>query len=110
MTCRLRSGRGVSMNFRPRLPKARFGRASRRSTRGRAVDPFGSKRSATLTPSAAAMRLSEATLAFDLAQEALRQLGTVGNGLEGRAAKTADGPEPLADVGLCFSGLRVHRR
>jgi len=52
------------MNFRPSVPKARFGRASRRSTRGLAVEPFGSKRSATLTPRAAAIRFSEATLAF----------------------------------------------
>ena len=38
------------MNFRPRVPKARFGRASRRSTRGRTVDPFGQATTVTLEP------------------------------------------------------------
>jgi len=52
------------MYFWPSVPNVSVGRASRRSTRARLVEPFGSKRSATLTPSAAAMRFSDATLAL----------------------------------------------
>jgi hypothetical protein len=52
------------MNFRPSVPKVSIGRLSRRSTRGRPREPSGSNRSATFTPSAAEMRLSEAMLAF----------------------------------------------
>jgi hypothetical protein len=57
-----------------------------------------------LTPSAAAMRLSDATLAFARPRSTwLRKLSD--------SSKVSDGPEPLADVYMfCFSGLRVHRR
>ena len=51
------------------------------------------------------------TSALDLAQEALREVGPVGDGLQGRPTKAPDSPEPLADIHVFrFSDLRVHRR
>src|SRR3954452_15640449 len=62
-TSRCCRGRCVSRYFRPRIPKASEGRSAWRSTRG-ATAPPGSKRSARLTPSAAAIRWSDAMLAL----------------------------------------------
>src|SRR5262245_33307744 len=51
------------------------------------------------------------TTALDLAQEALREVGAVRDGLQGRPPETADRPEAFPDVDtLEFSDLRVHRR
>src|ERR671935_1691153 len=58
------SGRGVSRCFGTTTPNAGDGSSRRRSTRGLG-GPVGSKRSATVTPSAPAIRRSDAMLALD---------------------------------------------
>ena len=65
ITWRFSRGLGVSMNFLPRFPNPSAGRAfAPQHARAGLFEPSGSKRSATFTPSAAAMRFSDATLAF----------------------------------------------
>ncbi len=117
ITCRCSSGRGVSMNLRPSVRNARFGRASRRSTLGLLVAPFGSKRSATFTPSAAAIRLSDATLAFARPRSTwLRKLSersersaTVFSVIRRRRRITRS-RSPTSTLAPSISYLRAHRR
>ena len=116
MTCRFSSGRGVSMNFRPSVPKARFGRGlapeharpPRRPVRLEEIgDVDAERRRDPLQRRDARVRAP----ALDLAQEALGELGTLGDRLQGRPAEAPDRPKALTDVdALGFSDLRVHRR